>query len=129
MLPLFSGPNAIPSPGISNRLGSGPGLDPFLTEQAQHPLLDRLGPYPVDEWVEHGRDQQVEVSSQDVEMCRDPLSPALTVEGEEPRRVEGQDDTDVGATSAIGLQTSLSGGEAYDLPQDQHIGDSDEDGV
>lgn len=41
--------------------------------------------------------------------------PTLSVERDEPGHVEEQDDTDVGATGAEGLQMSFSEGQTHDL--------------
>lgn len=81
-------------------------------QQSESPIPDLLGLHAIDDGVEHGWHDEVEVSQEDVDVTGYVMAKALGVEGEESRCVEEKDDTQVGATRAKGLSPCLLGGQA-----------------
>lgn len=88
------------------------------------------GPGPIDDGVEHRRDQHIEISQKDVHVPGDSvLAKAMGEEGEEGRHVEGHDDPQVGATGTQSLVLGITGWKAEDSTEDKAIGDGNEDGI
>lgn len=79
-------------------------------EGFQKPIPDLLGADPIDERVEGRWQQQIDIREKDVHRLWDSVTTKAVCEvGEETRYVEGQNDTDVGATCTKGLGTGLPG--------------------
>lgn len=81
-----------------------------------------LGPYSIDDGVQHRGCQQVHVGQQDVSMGWYMVTETMSKEGEKSRDVEGEDDTNMGTTSAEGLQPGFFRREIEYSMEYLHIG-------
>lgn len=99
-------------------------------KQSWKPTPNLLGPSPIDDGVEHGRHQHIEISQKDVHVPGDSvLAKAVGEEGEEGRDVEDQDDPKVGATGTQSLVLSITGWKVKDSMEDEAIGDRNENRI
>lgn len=99
-------------------------------KQSYKSTPDLLGSCSVDNGIEHGRHQHIEVSQEDVYMLGNlVVTKAVGEEGEEGRYIENQNDTKVRATGTQSLALSITGWKTKDSPEDETIGDGNENWV
>ena len=91
-----------------------------------HTLSDLLGPYPVDNRVEGGWKNDVDVGNKNVDIRGYFLAKSVSEEGEERRCIENKHDSSMGATSAQCLVTGIWGFEVEYSMEYVAIGDSNQ---
>lgn len=99
------------------------------SKKAKNASLDLLGLGAVDGRVHQGREQQVDITHDEVDNLWDLLPKPMDQRQPSHGDIENQDTADMRDTGVEGLDPLFSGGKAQDGPEDQHIGDKDDQRV
>ena len=83
-------------------------LGVFSTTSLNNPVPDLFGSNSIDDGVEHGRYQEIDISQHDVYHSWHMMSKAVGKESKESRDIESQDDTDMGGTCAKSLEPGFT---------------------
>lgn len=91
-------------PGAAGFLGSGV----FSIDSLGNPLPDLFGSDSIDDGIEHGRNQQVDISKHDVHNSGDTVAKTVSEEGEKGWNIESQDNTDMGSTCTKSFEAGFT---------------------
>ncbi|KAL2310293.1 hypothetical protein Nmel_001939 [Mimus melanotis] len=106
-----------------------PGSSVGDVDQTEDPPLDLLGPHPVDDGVEHGGHQDIDVAHDDVHQRSQVLAKPVHHGQPDEGHVEGQHHADVGDAGAEHLEPLPPGRQAQHGLEDEEVGEADEHGI
>ena len=102
------------------------GLGIFSTTTLNIPVPDLLGTDSIDDGVEHGWYQEIEIGKHDMYHLRHMVSKAVSEESKEGWDIKSQDDTDKGSTCAKSLEPGFIRGQPQNSSQNHHMGCTDD---
>jgi hypothetical protein len=96
----------------------------FYIEYPKYSLANLLSLHPIDKRIEGRRHKEIECGQKNMNMVGYMVAKAVSEEGEYSRDIEDQDNTDMRATRAEGLQSSLTPWYLQHCLQDEGIGNN-----